>query len=238
MNKKVEEAYNQLANDYEENVDKSSLFNTEYERPAMMNLLPSKLHNVKILDAGCAAGWYTNEFVTRGADVIATDLSPEMVAATKRRIGDKARVMCLNIEDELPFEDDSFDVIVSSLVLHYIKDWKQPLKEFQRILKPNGKLIFSIHHPFMDIKLSNNGDYFDTEFIIDQWEREGRIIEVPFFRRSLNEILNNTLDYFSLERVIEPQPTNEFKKIDPEKYNRLMKNPHFLIIIALNDKLE
>ncbi|MEH6945213.1 class I SAM-dependent methyltransferase [Bacillus sp. JJ722] len=238
MNNKVEEAYNQLANDYEENVDMSSPFNTEYERPAMMNLLPLNLDTMRILDAGCAAGWYTNQFVMRGADVIATDLSPEMVAATKRRIGDKAKVFCLNLEEELPFEDDSFDVIVSSLVLHYIKDWRQPLSEFQRILKHNGKLIFSVHHPFMDFKLSKNGDYFHTEFILDQWERKGKIIEVPFYRRSLSEIFNTTLEYFSLDRVIEPQPTDEFKKINPEKYNWLMKNPHFLIINAINDKLE
>lgn len=235
MNNRVKESYNQLANDYEHNVDTKSLFNTEYERPSMMKLLSTDLRNKKVLDAGCAAGWYTEQLIKLGADVTATDISPRMVEATKRRIGENAKVLCLDLEEKLPFEDESFDVIVSSLVLHYIKDWSKPFSEFRRILKPNGKLLFSVHHPFMDIKLSVNGDYFSTEFIIDQWEREGKLIEVPFYRRPLQEIINGTLAYFSLEKLIEPQPTKVFKKEDPEKYERLMKNAHFMIVKAVKE---
>ncbi|WP_391209509.1 class I SAM-dependent methyltransferase [Psychrobacillus sp. L4] len=236
MNNKVKETYNQLANDYEHNVDKKSLFNTEYERPAMIKLLPSDIRNKKVLDAGCAAGWYTSQLVNLGADVTATDISPNMVAATKRRIGDKAEVLCLDLEKKLPFEDESFDLIVSSLVLHYIKDWSKPFSEFRRILKPNGTLLFSVHHPFMDIKMSVNGDYFSNELIIDQWKREGKLIDVPFYRRPLHMIVNETLEYFSIEKLIEAQPTKEFKMKEPEKYERLMKNPHFMIVKAVKDE--
>jgi len=196
MNNKVRETYNQLANDYEHNVDTKSLYNTEYERPAMMNLLPTDLKNKKVLDAGCAAGWYTEQLVHLGATVIATDISPKMVEATKRRIGENAEVLCLDLEDKLPFEDESFDFIVSSLVLHYAKDWNKSFNEFRRILKPNGTLLYSVHHPFMDIKLSVNGDYFSNELIIDQWRREGKLIDVPFFRRPLHMIINDTLELF------------------------------------------
>ncbi|SES12575.1 class I SAM-dependent methyltransferase [Psychrobacillus sp. OK032] len=235
MNNKVRETYDQLANDYEHNVDTKSLFNTEYERPAMMHLLPSDLENKKVLDAGCAAGWYTKQLVNLDARVTATDISPKMVEATKRRIGENAEVLCLDLEDELPFEDESFDFIMSSLVLHYIQDWSKPFNEFRRILKPNGTLLFSVHHPFMDIKLSVNGDYFFNELIIDQWERDGKLIDVPFYRRPLHMILNETLDYFSIERLIEPLPTIEFKMQVPEKYEKLMKNPHFMIVQAVKD---
>ncbi|WP_391115767.1 class I SAM-dependent methyltransferase [Psychrobacillus sp. L3] len=156
----------------------------------MINQLPSDKSNKKVLDAGCAAGWYTSQLVKLGSDVTATDISPNMVEATKRRIGDNAEVLCLDIENKLPFEDESFDLIVSSLVLHYIKDWSKPFSEFRRMLKPNGKLLFSVHHLFMDIKLSKNDDSFSNELIIDQWEREGKLIVVPFYRRPLHEIMN------------------------------------------------
>lgn len=235
MNHKVRETYNQLANDYEHNVDTKSLFNTEYERPAMMELLPADLSNKKVLDAGSAAGWYTEQLVNLGAEVIATDISPKMVEATKRRIGERAEVLCLDLEEILPFEDDSFDVIISSLVLHYIQDWNKPFNEFRRVLKPNGILLYSVHHPFMDIKLSVNGDYFSNELIIDQWRREGKLIDVPFYRRPLHMLINETLEFFSIEKLIEPQPTREFKIQEPEKYEKLMKNPHFLIVKALKD---
>jgi len=232
MTNRVKETYNQLANDYEHNVDKGSLYNTEYERPAMMKLLPTNLKNKKILDAGCAAGWYTEQLVKLGAKVTATDISPRMIEATKRRVGENAKVLCLDLEGKLPFEEETFDVIISSLVLHYIKDWSKTFSEFHRILKPSGKLLYSVHHPFMDIKLSMNGDYFSKELIIDQWKREGKLIEVPFYRRPLNEIVNETAAYFTLEKLIEPQPTKVFEEKKPEKYEALMKNAHFMIVKA------
>lgn len=167
-----------------------------------------------------------------GVEVTAADISPKMVEATKRRVGENAKVLCLDLGEKLPFEDETFDVIISSLVLHYIKDWSKTFSEFQRILKPNGKLLYSVHHPFMDIKLSVNGDYFSKELIIDQWKREGKLIEVPFYRRPLNEIVNVTAAYFTLEKLIEPQPTKAFEEKKPEKYENLMKNAHFMIVKA------
>ncbi|MEK3887507.1 class I SAM-dependent methyltransferase [Bacillus sp. FSL K6-3431] len=232
MNKSVKETYNQLAHDYEHNVDYKNLYNIAYERPAMISQLPESIANKHILDAGCAAGWYTLQLAKLGAKVTATDISPNMVAATKRRVGEKSDVFCMNLEDKLPFEDESFDFIVSSLVLHYIKDWNKTFSEFRRILKPEGKLLFSVHHPFMDIKMSESKDYFSTELIIDEWKRGGKMLEVPFYRRPLHLILKETLEYFTIERVVEPQPTIKFKALEPEKYENLMKNPHFIIIKA------
>jgi len=43
------------------------------------------------------------------------------------------------------------------------------------------------------------------------------------------------LSYFSIEKLIEPQPTREFKIQVPEKYEKLMKNPHFMIVKAMKD---
>ncbi|WP_235851604.1 class I SAM-dependent methyltransferase [Heyndrickxia camelliae] len=205
MNHLVQKAYDAFSSDYEHRVDNHSLYNIAYERPAMMTQLPNEIKEKTILDAGCAAGWYTEQFMKRGARVTAIDLSPEMVAATKRRVGDQAEVLCLNLTDKLPFANNSFDFIVSSLVLHYVEDWGPTFQEFKRILKPDGILLFSVHHPFMDIRRSPSNDYFATELIIDQWKRQGKFIEVPYYCRPLHEILNETLAYFSIEKLIEPQ---------------------------------
>ena len=232
MQDRVIQTYNQLADDYEFNVDQRSIYNTEYERPEMVKQMPSNLNDLNVLDAGCAAGWYTSHLLTAGATVTAIDISPKMVEATKRRVKDKANVLCLSLEEELPFEDNSFDLIISSLVLHYINDWELTFKEFQRILKPGGQFIFSVHHPSMDVKKTKEGDYFSHEFIKDKWNRDGKIIEVPFYRRPMQAIVNETLRYFKLERLIEPQPTKAFEIINPKDYHKLMTNPHFLIINA------
>jgi SAM-dependent methyltransferase len=232
MKEKVIATFNQLASVYEHTVDTNSLYNSEYERPAMLKELPQDLTNKDVLDAGCAAGWYTHQLVNRGANVVATDISPEMVASTIRRVGDMAKVLCLDLEKKLPFADHSFDFILSSLTLHYIQDLTHTFSEFQRIVKPGGVFLFSVHHPFSDIKLLQDPHYFSTELILDKWTKEGKLFEVPFYRRPLSDIVNKTLHYFSIEEMIEPQPTKTFKRHEPEKYERLMKSPQFLIIKA------
>jgi SAM-dependent methyltransferase len=233
MKNKVIDSFNNLATVYETTVDKNSLYNCEYERPTMMKNLPPNLRGKRVLDAGCAAGWYTQQLLNIGAEVVAVDISQEMVSSANRRIGNNAEILCLDLENELPFVDNFFDFILSSLTLHYLKDWNMTFREFQRILKPNGTFLFSVHHPISDLKLLNDPRYFETELIIDQWKKDAKVYEVPFYRRPLQEILNHTLKYFSIDKVIEPEPTATFKTQSPEVYEKLMRSPQFLIIKAI-----
>lgn len=235
MKDQVRNAFDQLASVYENTVDKNSLYNSEYERPSMINNLPPDIQGRKALDAGCAAGWYTEQLLDKGAEVVAVDVSPEMISSAKRRAGDRADIFCIDLEDVLPFEEQSFDLILSSLTLHYLRSWEQTFSEFKRILKPGGTFLFSVHHPITDIKLLKEPHYYDTELIIDQWNKEGKVYEVPFYRRPLQEILNTTLKYFSIEKVIEPEPTANFKVQSPEGYEKLMRSPQFLIIKAFKE---
>ncbi|WP_214482163.1 class I SAM-dependent methyltransferase [Bacillus sp. SM2101] len=144
MPNKTAETFNLLANTYAENVDNDSPYNAFYERPAMMELLPKHLHHNNVLDAGCAAGSYSEALVKRGASVTGIDISPRMVEVAKQRLNNKASILCQDLEKCLPFEHDEFDVIVSSLTLHYIKDWEFTFSEFNRVLKPHGTLLFSV----------------------------------------------------------------------------------------------
>lgn len=230
MREKIQATFNQLAHVYENSIDKEGLYNTDYERPAMIDELPEQLVGKHILDAGCAAGWYTEQFVEKGAHVVATDLSPKMVEATERRIGEKAQVMCLDLADDLPFDNQSFDFIVSSLTLHYLEDWNQTFSEFKRILRPNGTVLFSVHHPFLDVNMDIS--YFRIEKIHEKWKKDGKVYDVSFYRRSLESIINQTAKYFTIDKVVGPKPTENFKKQAPEKYDKLMRRPNFLIVKA------
>lgn len=232
MKEEIIENFNRLAGAYEKTVDTQDLYNIEYERPAMLAEIAETLEGKTVLDAGCAAGWYTQKLSGRGARVTAIDVSPEMVEAARRRVGDQAEVFCMDLEKPLPFPDSSFDYIVSSLTLHYLKEWEPTFKEFQRILKPDGVFLFSVHHPFTDLKLSQNADYFAVELLKDQWEKEGQLYDVVFYRRSLSEIMAETLNHFAIEKIVEPKPTSSFKELDPAGYERLMRAPNFLIIKA------
>ena len=239
MKDKVIEVFNQLSTVYATTVDTKSFFNAEYERPAMLLELAQDLQGNDVLDAGCAAGWYSEILMQRGADVTAVDISKDMVVASKQRLGDKAKIFCLDIEKELPFQDNSFDLILSSLTLHYLKDWNLTFQEFKRVLKPDGYLLYSVHHPFSDTTLlGKEANYYSTELILDTWDKEGKKYEVPFYHRPLHSIINVTSRYLTIEKLVEPLPTEEFKALYPERFKHLLNNPQFLIVKAINNKVK
>ncbi|CAI6086059.1 class I SAM-dependent methyltransferase [Cohnella sp. JJ-181] len=243
MKEKVIQAYDRLAKDYEKHVDTESGHNAYYERPAMMALLPTEMNQLSVLDAGCAAGWYTEQFLKKGAHVTAIDISPEMVEACKRRVGDNATVLTCDLTDRLPFQDEAFDLIVSSLTLHYIDDWVPTFREFHRVLRPGGSFVFSVHHPFMDFRHFDRPDYFAHELLTEIWnKKESGPVEVTFFRRPFQEIINVTSAQFILNQIIEPRPSLAFKDRPEAKdwyakwFDRLETNPHFLIVKACKSR--
>ncbi|MGM7701440.1 class I SAM-dependent methyltransferase [Pseudalkalibacillus sp. Hm43] len=225
------ESYQKLADYYFRHVD-TKPFNAYYERPGTLSLLPD-VENKTVLDAGCGAGWYTEWLLDHGAKVTSVDFSENMINMTKQRVGKVAEVFTADLNQPLNIQSNKYDVIVSALTLHYLKDWEGTMQEFNRILKNKGRLIFSVHHPFMDFTLFNCDNYFATELLTDEWETPEGSVEVQFYRRPLNEILKPLyLNGFVIEKIIEPMPTEEFRKVLPEKYERLTKRPQFLFVRA------
>ncbi|MED3575420.1 class I SAM-dependent methyltransferase [Cytobacillus praedii] len=236
MKDSAREIYNKLANTYRYDVDEGSPYNAYYERPAMMAALPPELKGKKVHDAGCAAGWYTSQLLHQGAVVTGIDISPEVVKAAKHRLGDAAAFLCQDLQEALPFKDDTFDVIISSLTLHYLKDWSFTFQEFNRILKAGGTFLFSVHHPFMDYTRFKCEDYFETQVLSETWNKPNMTIDVSFYRRPLQSIVNETTEFFNLNQLIEPQLQEMMKEVKETAYDYLMTNPHFLIVKAASKK--
>jgi SAM-dependent methyltransferase len=226
-------SYDSIAERYATKVD-SAPYNALYERPAMISLLPP-IAGLEILDAGCGSGWYAGELVARGATVTAVDASESMVGYAKARLADhvkagRLKVMVSDLSTKLPFDDAQFDGVVSPLVLHYMADWRPALREMHRVLRPAGWLLFSTHHPAADAERFQTNNYFATEHIVDHWDWVGR---VEFYRRSLTEIFSSVRESgFMIDRVVEPMPTEEFRRAKPDSYDRLMNQPEFLMIFA------
>lgn len=225
-------SYEKMAEYYFKYVDKKS-FNAYYERPATTSLLPD-LKGKKVLDVACAAGWYTKYLLDKGAYVTAVDFSPLMIEMTKKRVGNKAEVIRADLNEPLSFiKDKSLDVVLSSLTLHYLKNWEIVLSEFNRILKENGLLVFSVHHPFMDFTIFKKENYFLTELLDDEWNTNNGKVKVQFYRRPLCDIITSVIDAgFIIEKLLEPMPIEQFKIEQPNIYDKLTKKPQFLFIRA------
>jgi SAM-dependent methyltransferase len=84
----------------------------------------------------------------RGAVVTGLDSSAGILKLGRRRLGPGADLRFADLGSPLPFRDGAFDDVVAALVLHYLQDWTAPLAELRRVLKPSGRLIVSLDHPF------------------------------------------------------------------------------------------
>jgi SAM-dependent methyltransferase len=99
--------------------------------------------NHRVLDVGCGTG-ETSVYLakTYGCHVVAVDLHPMMIAHAKNRIienGVDVELIQANAE-ELPFEDNSFDIVLAESVTVFTKIDKS-ISEYHRLLKPGGLLL-------------------------------------------------------------------------------------------------
>ncbi|MGK7948809.1 MAG: class I SAM-dependent methyltransferase [Xenococcaceae cyanobacterium] len=225
--------YAEFAEAYVKHTESSS-HNAYYERPAMFSILSNLKFN-RVLDAGCAGGIYAEWLLNRGADVVAIDINQKMVEFTKQRINNRGRVDQADLNRPLTFlRDRSLDLIFSSLTLHYLPDWTKVFREFNRILLPEGLLLFSTHHPFLDYLLFEKTNYFSQELIEDEWQSFGdKPVKVRFYSRPLNSMIDSLTNAgFAVENIIEPRPTEECQQLYPQDYEKLSTKPWFLIILA------
>ncbi|MNC02448.1 Malonyl-[acyl-carrier protein] O-methyltransferase [compost metagenome] len=231
------DSYEEMAEYYFRDIDNKP-YNAHYERPATLSLLPG-VEGKSVVDAGCAAGWYTEQLLRMGAKVTAVDFSSRMIEMTHRRVGGKARLVQADLNEPLAFlADASQDVVLSSLALHYLKDWTSVLSEFYRALKPEGVLVFSVHHPFMDFTHFQKENYFLTELLDDEWNTPDGKVKIQFYRRPLYQIIAAIHRAgFVLEELLEPMPADAFRQQAPLAYDKLTRTPQFLFIRARKPQL-
>ena len=95
---------------------------------------------VRLLEAGCGDGGFTRLMAGRGAEVAAFDLSPVAVAQARERSGAEYQVASVT---QIPYQDESFDLVVCLETLEHVPDWQRGLDELIRVLRPGGRLIMT-----------------------------------------------------------------------------------------------
>ena len=108
--------------------------NNLFEIPTLFSLLPD-LEGKRVLDLGCGSGERCMDYVKRGASkVTGIDISEKMLAVAKSENSDE-KITYLNMPmEDLGSLEGEYDVVISSLALHYVEDYPGVVKNVYRLL--------------------------------------------------------------------------------------------------------
>jgi len=143
----VREGYAEWSKQYDGEVTANPLI--ALEEPVVLELL-GDINGLDVLDAACGTGRYAIPLAEAGARVCGLDGSEEMLAHARRKAADRSLTIDLRSGDlhDLPFEDGSFDLVLSALALCHMPDLSPVIAEFARVLRPGGRVVVSDFHPF------------------------------------------------------------------------------------------
>ena len=126
------------------------------------------------IDIGCGGGHATYAIAPHVGEVVAYDLSVEMLAVVaneSRRRGNTNVRAEVGRAEQLPFADSTFDLAVTRFSAHHWNDVRQGLVEAKRILKPTGRIIItdvvSPEEPLLDTFLQTIEMLRDTSHVRD-----------------------------------------------------------------------
>jgi ubiquinone/menaquinone biosynthesis C-methylase UbiE len=100
-----------------------------------------------VLEIGAGTGLNLPHYDGEVESLVFTDPEPAMLRRLQRKVREQAplaKILRAPAED-LPFEDDSFDTVVATLVLCGVDDQARSLREIRRVLRPGGRLLFLEH---------------------------------------------------------------------------------------------
>lgn len=107
------------------------------EKRLIFSMMRSK--KGKALDLGCGTGNYTVELHKRGFDVVGVDLSEKMLEIARGKLPDVEFVRASAYN--LPFDDESFDLVLSVTMFEFLREPERAVREIHRVLKPGGEVI-------------------------------------------------------------------------------------------------
>lgn len=119
------------------------------EWPELRDMLPP-LAGQRVLDLGCGFGAFSRWARSAGATyVLGIDLSQRMLTRARSLTEDAAIDYRIADIETMALPDDAFDVVYSSLALHYIEDFATVCAVVRQLLIPGGAFVFSVEHPIL-----------------------------------------------------------------------------------------
>lgn len=211
------------------------------EWETLRKLLPD-FKGKRVLDLGCGYGWHCIYAMEQGASsVVGVDLSHKMLEVARSKAHfPQIQYECSAIED-VDYPEMSFEVILSSLAIHYVADYEKLINKIYRMLNAGGQFVFTVEHPAFTAHGSQDWHYNEhgeiQHFPVDNYYHEGKRTtvflgeQVTKYHRTLTTYLNTLLSNgFILNQIVEPQPPENMMDI-PGMADE-MRRPMMLIVSA------
>lgn len=210
------------------------------EWPALQKLLPP-LAGVRLLDLGCGYGWHCQYAARQGAArAVGVDLSHKMLEVAR----EKNAAPCVEYQqggiEDVRFAAGSFDVVISSLALHYVADFDAVCRNVYGMLAGGGTFVFSVEHPIFTAYGTQDWLYGpDGEKLcwpVDRYFAEGKR-DAVFLGEAVEKVHRTLTAYlggvlaagFAVTAVVEPQPTPEMLDTVPGMRDEL-RRPMMLLV--------
>jgi ubiquinone/menaquinone biosynthesis C-methylase UbiE len=143
MSKESKEAIAEFYEAFQSRGKYDYLYGDESRKELLVRLIGK---GCSILEIGCRAGNLTQHFAS-GNQVVGVDVDRNALKLFEQRLGLKGLWLDVDFE-QLPFDNNSFDVVVFSEVMEHVRFPQKVLKEIARVLKPDGKLVGSVPNSF------------------------------------------------------------------------------------------
>ncbi|RAI44056.1 class I SAM-dependent methyltransferase [Rhodoplanes roseus] len=209
------------------------------EQPALWSLLPP-LAGLRVLDLGCGFGDFARKARRAGARiVVGLDVSTRMLAQARALTDDPAVAYRHGSIERLDL-DGRFDLVVSSLTLHYVAEYAAAVARIARLLDPGGVFVFSVEHPICTARAEQKW-VCDTDgrplyWPIDEYRSEGPrstrwfVNGVIKHHRTVETYVTGLLEAgLTLRALREPEPVEDTILADRDLHRR---RPPILVLAA------
>ena len=198
----------------------------------------------RVLDLGCGAGHLSFYLADAGAaEVIGIDASESMLAVARARWAHPRVTYRREAMEYADFSPGAFNLVVSSLALHYVPDYAGLVERIAGWLVPGGLLVFSTEHPIYTARDSDDGWIVDPAgtrlaWALDHYAEEGPrehrwfVPGVRRYHRTFATLLNGLIEAgLAIERVLEPIPSDAWLRDQPRDVDE-RRRPMFVLVRA------